>query len=44
MFKSILKMLLMKIIGKKLGLNPTQKHYKPKKKKGLAYKLKKVFD
>lgn len=44
MLKTILKKLLLKFIGKKLGLNSQPKYYKPKKRKGLAYKLKKVFD
>lgn len=44
MLKSILKKLLMKLIAKKFGFYPTQKYYKPTRKKGLAYKLKKFFD
>jgi hypothetical protein len=34
----------MKFITRKFGLYPQHRYYKPKKKKGLIYKLKKVFD
>jgi hypothetical protein len=49
MLKGLLKKLLMQFIGKKFGFHPQQKYYKhkyykPKKRKGLSYKLKKIFD
>lgn len=49
MLKNLLKKLLMQFIGKKLGIYPNNHHYKhkyykPKKHKGLSYKLKKIFD
>jgi hypothetical protein len=45
MIRKLLKKLLMQFIGKKFGFNSnSNKYYKPKKKKGLAYKFKKMFD
>jgi hypothetical protein len=44
MLKSIIKKLFFEFIAKKFGLKQSYKYSKPKKHKGLAYKLKKIFD
>lgn len=45
MLKKLITKLLLHFIGKRFGkYSSSEKYYKPKKKKGLAYKFKKVFD